>query len=767
MKRVIAVILLVASLLGVFSGCSDGHFRFEDENSVTRIAWIDMLAQSFGLDEYTSSKPYFSDVTESDEAFTSVQASYEWGVLSNLSGALDKDGAANLEFVVSTAVFAIGSDISGYEGKNDVKKALDYAVKNGIVDSSTDFNDWATADACVTILSNAQFAYLNEKIEPVEYTVINDQVTDLREEDNISRVSDDEYVISEMVPQVGDVLIAPATKDDTNGVAIKVESVSDNGDGTYTVQTVTPELHEVFDEVEYADVVVPELEDIVPSDGVTIVTSGAGNVSGGEGSYGVKLLSSSGKSNANVTPVASDKTGLSFTVSVNFTKGTVGFTPAFGEASATMSQLLTGENAGTASPGLGELFNKTSVFPDKTLFGKDAYSNEQAIQEYKDGIISAEQLKEELSKYQNADGTEKVPNITNMFKGGYEVTGTVSIKDLYLVPELKLKTQKILGVDTGIPTGIEKFTLETNCAVELGLSLKGSITEELSICSVPVSIGGIGTVEVKLILYMEVNGELAIRAEVSNNCKTEFKNGKSKKTTTKDASLSVAVSASFEAGTGIQAMIKIAGIKIIDVKVTAGILIEGSVGISLDTTYTETDEALEIHRSTTFKYGIKGYAPIVKLSIGYDNKTLANKLNFKFKVNIIGKKQAASFDILPEKTYILWEDAETIAKRPEDIQGSQSGTTDETTGSSGSGSSGVSISSFYLNLNVGDTETIDITYPDGYSEADFTWTTSDSAVVTVSNGIVKAVSSGSATITAKSKDGKQVAVCAVYVSDSE
>ena len=761
MKRLIAMLLVVATLLGMFSGCSEGHFRFDDENSITRMAWVTMLAETFGLDEYTSTDPYFSDVKANDEAFGLVQSSYEWGVLSHLSKKLDKDDAANLEFVVSTAVFATGYDISGYEGKNDVKKALDFAVKNDIISSFADLNDWATLADCESVLAKARYAYLNKKIEPVENTVVNEQVNDLREEDNITQLGDGKYTISDMVPQVGDVMIAPGSGDDMNGVAIKVESVQDNGDGTYTVQTVTPELHEVFDEVEFTDVIVPAVEDIVPAEGVTIVPNSGVNNTAASGNYGVVSLGGSG---GQVTQLAGNKDHpLSFTVEVSFVKGTISMTPAFGDASATVSQLLTGENAGTASPGLGELFNKTSVFPDKTLFGKDAYSNEEAIQAYKDGIISAEQLKEELRSLQNDDGTEKIPNMTNEFKGGYDITGSISIKDLYLIPELKLKTKKILGVDTGIPTGIEKFTLETNCTVEVGVTFKGSIEDELTICTIPVAIGGIGTVDVKLILYMELNGEFAVKASVTNNCKSEFKDGKSKKVAQKTASLDLGVSASFEAGPGIQAVIKILAIHIIDVKVTAAILIEGSANISLSTTYDETDEALVVTRATTFKYGIKGYAPIVKLSIGYDKKTLANKLNFKFKITLVSKKAALSFDILPEKVYTLWEDKETIAKRIEDV-----GATDSTEATeSGGTSAGVSISSFFIRLDVGEKESIDITYPDGYSASDFTWTSSDKSVATVSNGVVVAVGAGSTSVTAKSKDGKYVAVCAVYVSEAD
>lgn len=90
MKRIIALLLTVVLLLGTFTGCADGHFRFKDDTSLTRGQWVDKLADTFGLDDFEENEPYLSDVSNSDPIFNSVQSCYEWGILRDINKKLKK-----------------------------------------------------------------------------------------------------------------------------------------------------------------------------------------------------------------------------------------------------------------------------------------------------------------------------------------------------------------------------------------------------------------------------------------------------------------------------------------------------------------------------------------------------------------------------------------------------------------------------------------------------------------------------------------------------
>lgn len=78
---------------------------------------------------------------------------------------------------------------------------------------------------------------------------------------------------------------------------------------------------------------------------------------------------------------------------------------------------------------------------------------------------------------------------------------------------------------------------------------------------------------------------------------------------------------------------------------------------------------------------------------------------------------------------------------------------------------GVELNKSTLSLDEGDTYTLTATVaPADAANKAVTWTSSNSSVATVNNGVVTAVSSGTATITVTTVDGGKTATCAVTVS---
>ena len=77
---------------------------------------------------------------------------------------------------------------------------------------------------------------------------------------------------------------------------------------------------------------------------------------------------------------------------------------------------------------------------------------------------------------------------------------------------------------------------------------------------------------------------------------------------------------------------------------------------------------------------------------------------------------------------------------------------------------GVTLNQNELTLEVGETKTLTATVaPTDATNKDVTWTSSDVAVATVANGVIKAVTVGTATITVTTKDGGHTATCAVTI----
>jgi alpha-tubulin suppressor-like RCC1 family protein len=79
---------------------------------------------------------------------------------------------------------------------------------------------------------------------------------------------------------------------------------------------------------------------------------------------------------------------------------------------------------------------------------------------------------------------------------------------------------------------------------------------------------------------------------------------------------------------------------------------------------------------------------------------------------------------------------------------------------------GVTLDKTSMSLTVGGTETLTATVqPSDAANKNVTWASGNTAVATVSNGLVTAMAAGTATITAATQDGNKTATCAVTVSN--
>ena len=755
MKKIIAFLMALALLVGGLLACNrpeQGGQQTDEVAEVSRGEWISMLSAEFGMDNYQSDAPYYSDVSQANDLFSYVQSCREWGVLKQTEGAFKQAEGATLGFVVSTAVYAVGADLSSYSGE-DEEKSYRFAEEAGMVPVGIDYSAFATKAQCDYILDGAKDVYLKQSVTPVDRVVLDENV---QSSDGIRWIAETEYLFEGLKPEVGQIYSVPSTPEYPQGTAIKVGSVRENEDGTFSVSTTQPELEEVIEELEFAGTVAPKFEDIIPGEGMTI--SRLAKQDKQQVIFAKVITSGSQKPMIQGTTTSADdhsSDSLSFEVSVNFTKGTVELESGWGNSKLQLESLLSG--IGNASPDLGEFFEKTSVFPDKTLFGPDKYSNEEAIQAYKNGLIDVDTLKAELVKSQDKDGKENTPNITSKFKGGYEILGKLAIENLYVTVQYDLERGFL-----GVPVGIKSLTLETNYSVTASLSVKGKLTEELKICTVPIPLGWGVSLDLSVILYAEANGELAVKVELTDNTRVEYSGGNARKTNARSADFSATGTISISAGPGIKAELKVIGISLLDAKLTGTFLLEAKGEISLGTEWTETEETISIDRKTSMKFGIKGYFPVIKLEIGTSKDSLANKIGLTFKWDILKKEDAPLKLNIYEKEVVIWEDHQELPRNEETVS-----TEEESASTVEQLVEILKISEFSLHLMKGETATITAEYPSGYKAEDFVWVSGDSSVATVSGGTVKAIGEGSTIVRLASKDGLYSAECAVSVSVSE
>ncbi len=762
MKRFIALLLALIMIVGTFTSCADSNFRFENDIEVSRGKWLKEMSESFGFTMYQQTEPYFSDIDKNHELFMYAQSAYEWEVVDTVGASFRPDDVASLEFVILTAVYAIDPRLDVAEGGDRFDAAMDYALQNGIAPQGVDYQADATPEQCEEILKSAQQAYLNKKNEPINEVTYAEDAVDMREQaDSIEKIADGKYLVKGKKPAVGDVLIAPGTAQNPDGEAIKVVTVTDNGDGTYTITTSTPELYEVVDVVEFSGTVAPEADEIIPDAGVEIVsvTKATGIPTSNFETPQVDNLGKSGDvkfNQVNEIKGLSEDTPIRIEANANFKDGTVKISNNWNDKEETIDLF---DKDGKMEDGLADEMKESGIIPDKSDMSEKAYKNSTPVidsfDSKKDDIetVKAALDKDKALKPKDSSGSK------TKYEAGYEITGSVVIDNLYVDLDYELETKKLFGVNTGIPKGIKELTIKTNYDVTHQLNIEGTFHGEVRLMQMPIPLGSVGSVNLEVFLVADINGEIEIKVMMGSNSKIEYKNGNFKQTTKKYYSQEASIKVTIKAGPQLVATLSILCIPIVDASVQASILIEGDAKIKYGTDYVDTGSQLNIERKTTLSYGIVGYIPLIDIGVGNKSSTLLNKLGLKHTWEVVKKEDAYKFDIVTPVEKVLWSDTKTLDYSP-----NAKDENNKVEGYSEVVGEQLAVAEYSIKLAPGESRTIQVEYPAGYSASDMIWTSTNNSIVTVSNGVVTGVSSGSVNITGVSKDKKYNVSCAVTVN---
>lgn len=734
---------------------------------VTRSQYITMLAEIFGLDEYKSETAHFKDVKSNSEGFSAVQACGDWEILDTKEKKFKPKATATMDFALEAALKAAEVD-AGEEG------AVKYAEKEGFLSGHGYFDtkEKLTEGRAQEILEWAQQLYLRgEGREYVEKVVFTENIKDyLESEEPVSIVDENRYQVSAEIGkslQAGDVVLLPATDGAEYGIPCKVEAIHENSDGTYTIDAVEPELEEIFEDVEIFTKAVPDMTKFVPAEGVEIVSYEA--MSFAEGEDDIKFLGNAAGEGRMVQTDGGK--GTSITLKVNLTKGNISLSPDLTQMLEKYN--LPGEKLklevsdrdddyyywSGLKENSGEWFSKTKVLPNLNMFGRGKYANDKDIEAFRNGDISADQLKSRLDQTKTQQETE--PSGTNKFKGGYEITGTIALKDVYVEPDIKLK--KVVG----IPTGIERAGVTLNCNAESNLKVSGEISDELTIGSVSIPVTAGFVVRLAVVLYGKVSGELGVKAVFNNHAKVTYENGGFKKTCEKSASLSGEASATADAGPKVTATISLCDLlDVIDAGISATARMKAGINGKYTTKYSMDEDFIKIERDTSYSYDVNVFIPIVTISVGGSDKTFASKLKIKGSWELVGEKTAPiKFTLLTSNgDVIIWQDVTMIRIKEEKK--------DDTTAEKPDKKTEIlkgdflQIDSSNLIMEKGDKGQINVTViPDGYTKEELVWESIDPGIISVQGGAVKAMKNGSTVIVVKTPDGAYKCYCSVNVGD--
>ncbi len=721
-KRILAAILVATTLLQLvaLSGCkkatdSDDHAQ----QTMTRGEWIALLGQTLGMSDYHGDTAYYQDVNPDSEIYPYVQSCYEWGVLSG-DGQFNANDAATPEFVAYTAALATGTVPDDLLGNDDAIEK--FAQEHGLFpDGKKD----VSVEAGLAIAESAQRVYMDDHHENVVDITWTDGVVDLSESLSVSADGTQLTMPTAQADSlaVGSVVIV--TSEDGLLVAKKVTSLRTE-DGQTILQTEEPDLGDVFDEVTLYDSSAPDLSLAKLENGVTIgpVANPLNVATVKDGVYIDDLV----KRGVNQTSPVETK-GVGFSLGVNFTDGKISGGLGLGDIDAEVKYPTFPVDKvadGSQEEKLGQIFKKSAKSAPEPITYDDLILIDDA------GYECKVQAKGEI-------------------EGGYEITGSIDIDNLYI--ETGFEFKKIFG----IPTGIKRVVIEANGSFSTNLTLKGKLSGEVAVATLPIFVANVGLVEVKLILYMDISGELQVKAEVESNVKFEYSNGNIKKTKQTDQSISGEAAIEAEVGPKVNVGLTLIGLKIIDIEASFGINFEFEATEKISRTTNIVDTANAKEKTSTWIYSIALEShlrlPIIKLKVGYDPKSLANKLDIKFSWDIVSKENAP-VDWKPPLLnceIAIWTYTETETLEGEDAEQENSR---------------FDLSQYTLILT-GEPQQLELEMLEGKKTPKIIWTSEDPSIATVNDsGLVTPVSTGVTVVTASNKDNPDESVkCTIIVQE--
>ncbi len=804
LKRVIALMMVVVLSTSSLISCKKDETQNETSKTkeastttvtetITRGEWITLLAEAYGMVQYDSATPYYSDVKADNPIFAYVQSCYEWNVLSTGTDKFNPDEDATLGFVISTAVLAAELDYEEYATSDDVNESIiNCANACGLTSVKYSESDKLTAKAekfgAQSILVASVAMFMDTDVKDIVNIEYKDTVVDAASEEatveNITVIGSNTKVPAaeaDMV-QEGSVLLLPANDENPFGYCLKVVSKTLNSDGTYTIVTEEPSIDEVFDKIEVDTEMAATSDMFEPAEGVTVIKKEeASNIENLDYVVDVKPLGDDlSDISSDITTVKKFESEESDTIelSVDF---------EFDGKDVEVSGGLKVNNLGlTIKPTNEEALDRFDKAleaigkVDDKLCKENDYS---FVNDFVKGELDEKEFEKKLKEAEKKVET-KVESEDKKGETKFKVSGKISLKTTVSV---KAEVDFFLG----IPTELEEFSVEVKNEADTELSFEGSYkkTKKLGSFKIPLAYGF--GLKLQADLVFDAKGNVTVGYSVDSSIKVSYDGKKVKKTNTNTYSDNVSASVSAEGGLKLSGTIEFWGLGLAElaVKITAKLEVKGKVERSFDYVIEEVDgeqcyiltDRLDAETSCIF------YIPLITFSLGGDD-TLLGWIGIELEYEFVDEDKAAKLKIwefdstkdndndgqpdsliiyqeiipIPKEEETTTEEETTIEE--ETTTEEETTVEEETTKENDDTKTGtMSLSEFVVTLDVGQTVTLTATLPEGYSSADIVWSV-DGGAATVSNGVVTAVSSGNVIVKAVTKDGKYEAACTVIVN---
>lgn len=788
------MLLLAATLLGMFSGCSS-----EVTGALTMGQWLTMICQEFGMESYYQEEPYFSNIDEDNDYFTVVQACADWGIV-DAKKPLDVDSKVTWKDALVTLVNA--GEFLDETATEDEKVA--YAIEHFDPSVRTYWMNRAIRGAKATaLLVKAQDKWANKtyekEVEEVKYA---DDVLDLTQGENMLdnyKVLEDGVVAIPVTEDIsieeGQIYCLPANDDNDFTSAFRAESVTTDGEYIYVTNSDEDvELEDFIEDLDIESTLTPEMDEI-------IVTDGNGNVI----SNGEEVVSQffQGSGSASVVPLG------------NFGSEPTVTTLADGKVKHEFE--IDGVKVGFEYTLNGKFNFKASLTSANILSKKyqKAHPTQKLVFKASSEISSLSVTQEAKVKWFKLKSASVRMDYTTKTEVGVEFSGKPIEK--LVAPEVQNVTAKDWQ-STFVKNWTNSVWKDKNAD-----DFKGAKT--IKICSVTLKHGGVYRVCLDINFVVTAKGSVSIVITENGSKGIEYKDKKVRTIKTSDKDVDVQIKGNLEAYLSVGPTLYVTGLKkpVVGLSLKVGLGAEVALKFHVADTQghliqdisssqmqgelaemfadADVDIPAEVVVQVAESHGctfesetsgpLKGHVDVCFdgsiyfiFRIGVNDYCYVSDLvSSSLEWEICGSKNAKLVHIHADNgqwqfgwigkdnidctlDYTPFEEAED----PEETTAPTDETPDDGSGNDEIDvSSGINLADVHMTVSVGGTTTIQVTgLPKGYTTADLKWSAEDSSVAKVNgNGVVSGISEGATVITVTTKDGKYHAFCAVTVTEAD
>lgn len=506
MKKQIIYVLSIMIVMGLLGSCTKNS---ETSEFVTRGQWVTMLAETFDLNTYRETTPYYSDVDSSSELFPYVQSAKEWNILSIYQeDSFNADTPVTRREVASTAALAAGfrPETSSFNqnGQFLEEPSVNYAMQHNITENK-ELSDRMTLGECEAVLESARNIYLNgdgeekssviynenlvdlKKVRPnfidvdeAEHTVtfLNDVLAGVIQDDTGTMIASIQTLDGTVDVQKGDVFITLPMRGQSAGVAYKILSMEESNRGvTFTVET--PSLADLYDELVIHTTIPLDERHISWADNVTVTPVAPNMMSHNNQSneFYIELLS-------NQQATKTDTLNSHFERHLEIGDGAI--------------KILQGKDDPSDILAFSDALSALD-------FSSFTYEGTPSLSDF---IKPTENWSISLTK------TEK-------YAPGYKIEGNISI-DLYVTPDIEYHKWNLFNHEIQVWPESASLAVQSNIVTDL--KLEGSLTEEfeIGVISIPTAIEGL-TINGSLSIYADLNGSVQARVEFNDKNRVDWK----------------------------------------------------------------------------------------------------------------------------------------------------------------------------------------------------------------------------------------------------